>query len=112
MTSDAQTKFFVPQAAPGAAEASYREIKQALVSQFRLPITDRRIFAVNYTNSKKHWYAEVGALEEQEDRYEILAIFESKQYIVFTRSRHGAAGPIILIDKTEVTDVEDFAPAG
>lgn len=101
-------KFFIPRTLPAEVEGAYAGIKDVLLSQFRLPIQDRRIFRLSYTNSKKHWIAEVGQVEQQERRYEVLAIFESKQYIVFTRTPRGTAGPIILVDKTEATAVEDF----
>jgi hypothetical protein len=101
-------QFFMPQAKPREAEEVYQEIKDTLFSQFRLPIQDRRIFRLSYTNSKKKWRAEVGQSEQQERRYQIMAIFESKQFIVFTRTAQGHAGPVILVDKAEVTDAEDF----
>ncbi|MDB5178604.1 MAG: hypothetical protein JWN01_547 [Patescibacteria group bacterium] len=101
-------RFFLPHTGKGEAEAAYQEIKKSLSSQFRLPLLESRIFSLSYTNSKKKWYAEVGQLEEQEGQYEILAIFESKQYIVFTRTKQGGAGPIIVVDKAEVTDIENF----
>lgn len=101
-------RFFIPRTDPTQIEAVYRSIKDALLSQLRLPIQDRRIFRLGYTNSKKRWQAQVGQVEQQERRYEVLAIFESKQFIVFTRAPHGASGPIILVDKGEATTVEDF----
>lgn len=103
-------RFFIPRAEPAQAEEAYRSIKDTLFSQFRLPIQDRRIFSIDYVNSKKRWHAEVGQVEQQERRYEVLAIFESKQFIVFTRTPHGTAGPIILVDKNEATAVENFEP--
>jgi hypothetical protein len=104
-------QFFVPHTSPAEADEAYKDIKASLISQFRLPILERRIFSLSYLNSKKRWRAEVGQLEQQERRYEILAIFESKQYIVFTRAANtGSPGPIILVDKAEVTASEDFEP--
>ncbi len=101
-------RFFVPHTSATEAEATYRSIASLLKLQLRLPIVERRIYNLNYANNKKYWYAEVGLLEEQENQYEILAIFESKSYIIYTRSVAGGAGPIIMVDKTQVTDVEDF----
>jgi len=101
-------QLFIPHIAKLEADAVYQGIKKELESQFRLPILDHRISSLSYTNSKKKWYAEVGQLEEQENRYEIVAIFESKQFIVFTHTPAGKPGPIILVDKDEVTKVEDF----
>jgi hypothetical protein len=101
-------RFFIPHAKTSQAEAAYQAIASSLKSQFRLPIDERRIFSLTYVNSKKRWRAEVGKLEENEREYEILAIFESKQYIIFTRTKAGTAGPIILVDKQEVTAIEEF----
>ena len=101
-------KFFVPNTKPADVEAAYKGIADSLKSQFRLPLVERRIYSLNYLNSKRKWRAEVGKLEEQEERYEILAIFESKSYIVFTRAQDGGQGLTIMIDKSEVTAIEDF----
>ena len=90
------------------AEIAYQGIQKGLESQFRLPILEHRIFSLSYTNSKKKWHAEIGQLEEQENRYLIMSIYESKQFIVFTHTKDGRPGPIILVDKDEVTQVEDF----
>jgi len=107
-TRTAPMQFFVPNVKKLEAEIAYQGVIKGLESQFRLPILEHRIFSLSYTNSKKRWYAEVGQLEEQENRYEIVAIFESKQFIVFTHTPDGKPGPIILVDKDEVTKVEDF----
>ena len=101
-------KFYIPHVEEQDADSARLEIAKALKSQFRLPILDRRIRKLEYTNSKRKWIAEVGQLEEQEDRYEILAIFESKSYIVYARSATTNDGITIMVDKTEVTLVEDF----
>jgi hypothetical protein len=105
-------RFFIPHTSKAEAEAAYSDIAGSLKRQFRLPIQERRILSLSYTNSKKRWQAKVGQLEQQEHQYEILAIFESKSFIIFTRSLDGGPGPIILVDKDEVTAVEDFDQAG
>jgi hypothetical protein len=102
-------KFFIPNTKPHDAEDAYKALADSLKSQFRLPILDHRIYRLDYTNSKRRWRAEVGKLEEQEDRYEILAIFESKSYIVFARSKTTNDGLTIMVDKSEVTAIEDFS---
>ncbi len=102
-------KFFIPHAKATEAEEVYKSMADSLKSQFRLPILDRRIYSLDYVNSKRRWRAEVGKLEEQEDRYEILAIFESKSYIIYARSKTTNDGLTIMVDKTEVTAIEDFA---
>lgn len=102
-------KFFIPNTKAADVEETYKAMADSLKSQFRLPILERRIFSLNYTNSKHKWRAEVGKLEEQEDRYEILAIFESKSYIVYARSKTTNDGLTIMVDKDEVTAIEDFS---
>ena len=104
-------QFFMPQVSKVEAESAYQAMKKSLSGQFWLPIADRRIQQLKYTNSKRKWVAEVGKPQEQEEQYITLAIFDSKQYIIYTRTTHGDPGPIILVDKNEVTSVEDFAPA-
>lgn len=101
-------KFFIPRTHGTGAEVVYQGIMDSLKSQFRLPIQEHRIYRLRYVNSKKKWHAQVGQLEEHENQYEIVAIFESKLYMIFTRSKTGASGPIILVDKDEVTEIEDF----
>jgi len=103
-------KFFIPHAKPGQCELEYQGIADALKRQFRLPIVERRIFSLKYTDGKNKYRVEVGQLEEQEDRYEILAIFECKCFMVVTRAANGSAGPTILVDKSKVTAIEDFDP--
>ena len=103
-------KFFIPHTPAAEADATYQKLAQLLRLQFRLPIVERRIFNLTYTNSKKEWFAEVGELEEQNGEYEIVAIFESKTYIIFTRAADGRDGVTIMVDKAEVTDVEEFDP--
>ena len=102
-------KFFIPHVKARQYEDTYEEITKLLREQLRTPIADRRIFSLRYTHDKKEWYAEVGQLEEQEGRYEILAIFESKPFIVFTQLKNGDQGLTILVNKDEVTAIEEFA---
>jgi hypothetical protein len=101
-------RFFIPRTKSSEAETVYLEIKRSLTDQLRLPIQERRIFNLRYTNSKRNWYAEVGQIGQQERQYEVVAIFESNVYIIFNQSEHGGPGPIVLVDKSEVTDIEDF----
>lgn len=101
-------QFFIPGIAPAEAETVYQGFAKALKSQFRLPIHERRIRSLKYLNSKTRWHAAVGELEEQEGKYLIMAIFESKSYIVYTQAPDGTPGLIILVGRDEVTAVEDF----
>ena len=87
----------------------YDGMAVALKDQLRTTITDRRIFSLRYTHDKKKRQLQVGQLEQQEKRYEVMAIFESSPYIVFTQAKGGDHGITILVNKDEVTDIEDFA---
>ena len=101
-------KLFVPHVQPSETEAEYAAIVASVKSQFRLPIADRKIARITYTNSKHKWRAEVGQREEQEDKYEIVAILESKSFIVVTRMPDGAPGVTIMVNPAEVTEVVEF----
>lgn len=100
-------KFFVPQAKPAEYEASYAAITKIVSEQLKTPITPRRIFSLDYVHDKKKCRLEVGNLDLQ-GRYEIIAIFESKPYIIYTRTHSGQGGITILVNGDEITTVEDF----
>jgi hypothetical protein len=105
-------RFFVPRTSKSEAEPAYLEIKRLLIDQLRVSILERRIFSLSYANGKNDrdkWYAEVGQPGQQERQYEVVAIFESNLFIIVNRTEHGAPGPIVLVNKDEVTAVEEFA---
>lgn len=101
--------FFIPQTKVEAAEALYASMADQLKDQMRWPITPRRIFALKYTHDKKVCTAKVGQTAGQGDRYIVMAIFESTHYIVFTHGLTGGVGTTILVNKDEITAIEDFA---
>ena len=83
-------------------------MKRSLVDQFRFPIQERRLFRLGYTNSKRKWQVEVGMPKPQESQYIVMAIFEASVFIVVHQTPTGGPGPILLVDKNEVTSVEEF----
>lgn len=101
-------KFFIPKTTPAQAERLYTEMFESIKDQLRWTITPRRIYSLKYTHDKKACSAEVGTLERQGYRYIIQAIFESNHYVVFTQAPDGGQGIKILINKDEVTSIEDF----
>jgi hypothetical protein len=101
-------RFFVPTTSVSESEPAYLEMKRSLVDQLRFPIQERRIFRLNYTNSKRNWQIEVGKGKPQESQYIAVAIFEASVFIVLNQTTTGGPGPIVLIDKSEVTEIEDF----
>src|SRR5882672_1521269 len=104
-------EFFIPQTPNGeSAEVAYAGIVDSLKDQLRWTITPRRIFGLKYVHDKKTCSVKVGQLGGQGDRYMILAIFESNHYIVYTRgAASGGTGTTILVNKDEVTSIEDFS---
>ncbi len=101
-------KFFVPRTKPAKYQGAYENMAALLKDQLKATIGTERIYSLNYHQDKKDWRLQVGELEPRENRYEVLAIFESRPYIVFTRSRTSNAGTTILIDASDVTKVEYF----
>lgn len=101
-------KFFVPQVPQAQYQTTYDGIAKSVKEQLRIPITGRKIFSLDYAQGKKKWHAEVGQLDPQQGRYEILAIFEAKPHIVFTRAPGGGQGLTILVSNDEITGVQDF----
>jgi hypothetical protein len=101
-------KFFVPQAKPSEYEAAYGAIIATLKDQFGWKISDRRIASLHHIHDKREFRTEVGELDPHEHRYQVMAIFESNAYIVFTKTPDGFNGTTILVDKTEVLAASDF----
>lgn len=101
-------KFFVPQSARREYQETYEGIRKSVKEQLRVQIAERKIFSIDYVHDKKKWRAEVGQLDPQQGRYEVIAIFQSKPHIVFTRAVDGANGLTILVNSDEITEVEDF----
>jgi hypothetical protein len=101
-------KFFVPQTEASEYETAYQGILRAVKDQMRMPITERRIFSISYVHDKKKFHADVGGLDPQQGRYEVLAILESKPHVIFTRAENGDPGLTMLVNSDEITDVEDF----
>lgn len=102
-------QFFVPQFPPGEHEVVYAQLLDAVKDQMRMPITGRRIHAIKYVHDKKTLTARVGERDPQQGRFEVLAIFESKPYVLATRTPNGGTGVMILVDSNEITEVEEFA---
>ena len=103
-------RFFIPSVSKSELEPVYLEMKRSLVDQLRFPIQERRIFKLTYANNKRTWRVEIGKSKPQESQYVAVAIFEASVFIVMNQTPSGGTGPIVLIDKTEVTEIEDFLP--
>jgi hypothetical protein len=101
-------KFFVPQTEVSEYETAYQGILRSVKDQMRMPITDRRIYSINYVHDKKKFRAKVGDLDPQQGRYEVVAILESKPHVIFTRAENGDPGLTMLVNSDEITEIEDF----
>lgn len=101
-------KFYVPHAKRGHGADRREEIAKVIHDQLKIAMTPRRIQSIEYTHDKKKYRLEVGKPENQEHRYEVVAIFESKPFIVATRAKSGENGPTILVNADEITKIVDF----
>lgn len=101
-------RFFIPSVTKSEIEPTYLEMQRSLVDQLRLTIQARRIFKLSYIDGKKTLRVEIGQPKPQENHYIAVAIFEANVFVVINQTRTGGPGPIVLIDKAEVTQVEDF----
>lgn len=101
-------QFFIPKIKKSEIETVYSQMIDVIKDQLRLSISARKIFSITYIRDKKEWHSEVGKLHQQNDRYEVVAIFESRPYVICTRGRDGANGVTILVNKEEITAVNDF----
>lgn len=102
-------KYFIPQTKRRDHAAAYNVMVAAVKDQLGAVVGERKIFSISYMQEKKHRYAEVGKLDQQEGRYEIMAILDWNPYIVFTRTKAGKPGVMVLISKDDVTNIQDFA---
>lgn len=101
-------KYFIPQTKPRDHEAVYQAMVAAVGDQLKAVVGDRKIFSISYIREKKLCYAEVGQMDQQEGRYQVMAILESSPYIVYTRAKNGTPGVMVLVNKDDVTDIQDF----
>jgi len=108
LSSDKPLRFFVPQAKKSEYEASYQAIIDHIKDQLGWKLSERRIASLRHIHDKREFLTEVGELEPQEYRYQVMAIFESNAYIIFTRTPDGHTGTTILVDKTEALATIDF----
>ena len=102
-------KFFIPELEPTQYEEAYRNMRDAVHDQMRTTITERRIRSISYLHDKKRYVATVGETMPKQDRFEVMAIYESKPYVIFTRTKSGGQGVTILVNQDEITDIEEFA---
>jgi hypothetical protein len=102
-------QFFIPELTHADRDIADVEIRKYLSSLLRCEITDRKIFSLTYIHDKKTYHAEVGQKEELENNYQIVAIYEANVYIVCTQDGRRQPSHTILVNKDEVTVIEEFS---
>ncbi len=106
-------KFFIPHAeTPDASERIYQRIKSTSRSQLAGPISERRIFRIEFMHIREKYEIEVGKnanIREVTD--EVMAIYEwGESYLVCTPSRGvDPRFPMpVIINKSDTILVEEF----
>ena len=107
-------KFFIPHAeTPEDTEQIYQEIKRRAQGAFPGPLSERRIFSIEFKHNNVTYEIEVGKkanFHEIDD--EVMAIFESVStvYLVCTPSRGiDPRSPMpIIVGFSDTIGVEDF----
>lgn len=101
-------KFFIPQVEPKKCNEVYDEMVKTVKDQMKMPISERKIYSISYVHEKKNWHAEVGQPDPQRGKYEVLAIFESKPFVIMTRSNAVETPLMMLVTPDEITDIKVF----
>jgi hypothetical protein len=101
-------RFFVPGISNPQAEAAYRALYEAAKDQLRTPITAKRILSLNYVHDKQAVCVRVGEAHPEQYRYRVVAILESRPFIVMTQSLTGSPGPTYMVNSAEITEVTEF----
>lgn len=101
-------KFFVPHTKAASYQKVYDGLAHGIKDQLKAEITARRVYAISYHQGKQELRLQVGEAVPGERRYQVMAIFESKPYLVQAWSKDGQQTITILIDPEQVTSVEDF----
>ncbi len=100
-------KFFVPSVAnEKEAEDLYQATKK-FAAENCWPVTDRRIQTIGFRDKGRLVTAEVGKVEPITGET-VVAIFESRSYLVCTPNRGVLRGMPILVGKHEVSSVTVF----
>ena len=104
-------RFFIPAVKPADYETHYASRVASVKDQMRWTITPRRIYCLEYTHDKQQFELKVGEIENAGRDYEVEAILESNSYVVLARDILGGPGLTIMVDKSEITHIEDFEAA-
>lgn len=100
-------KFFVPSTDnEKAAEDIYQAAKK-FAAENCWPVEDRRIQSLGFRDKERFVTAEVGKIEPITGET-VVAIFESRAFLICTPNRGVLRGMPILVGKHEVSSVTDF----
>jgi hypothetical protein len=102
-------KFFIPlYKNPEETEKFYQAIKQSALSTTGYPLTERRIFKLEFQHNGIKFEDEVGEITDTNHEY-VIAILESEAwYLVCTPSRGALVGTPMYVGKHDTSHVEDF----
>ncbi len=101
-------KFFVPRLESSEYEEAYKNMRDAVIEQMRTRVSERRIRSISYTHDKKRYVATVGEILPTNERFEVMAVFESKPFVIYTDSTMGGRGVTVLVNQDEITAMEEF----
>jgi hypothetical protein len=102
-------KFFIPTAKDDTkGEELYEAITKFAQETTGWKISNRRIFSIDYFHEHKEYHVEVGKPDPMIGEV-VMAILESKAFLVCTPNRGVVRGMPILVGINEATDIIDFA---
>ena len=101
-------RFFVPAVKDETqAEEVWVSIKKFAEEMLGWEISERRIFSIAYQHQDKDYHVEVGKPDSRNNEL-VIAILESKTYLVCTPNRGVVRGIPILVGQDKVERTTDF----
>ena len=104
--------FHIPHTKRSQYEAAYEDIKSGIKYQMGWAVSSRRIESLTYVSNRRKLTARVGELGRVEHQHQVAAILEGPLYIIVTKAKNGAPGPMVLIDTKDVLEIQDFTVRG
>ena len=101
-------KFFIPVTKDAKeAEAIWEATKRFAEDMLGWEVSDRRIFSIAYRHERQDYYVEVGKPDPRVKEV-VIAILESKTYLVCTPNRGVVRSIPLLVNQGKVGEVIDF----
>lgn len=104
-------KFFIPrfEGKPKDAEKILEATRKVCSEQVGFPLSERRIFKMEFTHDGKNFVVEVGQVLRDRVNETVVAILDAGNlYLVCTRNRGVVRGEPYLVGKSSAWDVVDF----